>query len=267
MAEDSHAAWVVRDYRDDLFERCLRLLESTSESQHSTFALSELLGALRDREPAVVALHGEEVLGAAIGMVAGSRGWVARLAIHDGWRGMGIPSALLAALEAQFLLRRVQHVSYVLAVEEQLAEGLVNAGYERRGAVAYFEKTFPLDPSQAVLLDKLGGFMTPASQWETLGGMAQEKDLIERRVLAPLLHPEAASRHGVRPPRAIMLFGPPGTGKTSFARGVSARLHWPFVELLPSRLASEPNELANALREVFSTIAELDNVVVFWDEI
>jgi transitional endoplasmic reticulum ATPase len=70
------------------------------------------------------------------------------------------------------------------------------------------------------------------------------------------------------PPRAIVLFGPPGTGKTSFAKGAASRLGWPFVELFPSRLAGEsPAGLAAALREAFSLVAELDKVVVFVDEV
>ena len=65
-----------------------------------------------------------------------------------------------------------------------------------------------------------------------------------------------------------MLFGPPGTGKTTFAKGAASRLGWPFVELFPSRLAGEsPAGLAAALREAFSLVAELDKVVLFIDEV
>jgi SpoVK/Ycf46/Vps4 family AAA+-type ATPase len=64
------------------------------------------------------------------------------------------------------------------------------------------------------------------------------------------------------------LFGPPGTGKTTFAKGVAGRLSWPFVELFPSRLAGDSAAgLAAALREAFAMIAELDKVVVFIDEV
>ena len=50
------------------------------------------------------------------------------------------PSALLLGLERSLVDRRVRVLSYVLPEEEQLAEGLANAGFTRRPAVAYFDK-------------------------------------------------------------------------------------------------------------------------------
>ncbi|MEZ7897599.1 MAG: ATP-binding protein [Flaviflexus sp.] len=83
----------------------------------------------------------------------------------------------------------------------------------------------------------------------------------------PLSNPTQADEFGVVPPRSIVLFGPPGTGKTTFAKAIASRLEWPFVEVFPSRLASSPKGLAAELRETFDRIEELDNVVVFIDEV
>ncbi|MBV8291152.1 MAG: ATP-binding protein, partial [Mycobacterium sp.] len=76
-----------------------------------------------------------------------------------------------------------------------------------------------------------------------------------------------AEQYGVSPPKAVILFGPPGTGKTSFAKAVAGRLGWPFVELFPSRLAAPDVAMASALREAFATLMELESAVVFIDEV
>jgi SpoVK/Ycf46/Vps4 family AAA+-type ATPase len=83
----------------------------------------------------------------------------------------------------------------------------------------------------------------------------------------PHSRPEQAAEHGVVPPRAIVLFGPPGTGKTTFARAIASRLAWPFVELFPSQLGGGTANLATGLNDAFTTLDELENVAVFIDEV
>lgn len=259
--------WLIHDYRENDLAEVVHLIDSTAGlGQESVFSLAECIGALTSRQPAVVAVHQGAPIGAALACVAGERGWVMRIAISSSWRGRGLASALLVELERRLIAARVSRIAYVLPEEDLLGEGLLNAGYTRQPAVAYFEKVEPHHGPAAGLLEDLGGRFLPADLWAKVAGMEAEKDLIERRVVLPLAEPERAARHGVRPPRAIALFGPPGTGKTTFARGIAARLGWPFVELLPSRLADGGN-LASALRSAFARIAELERVLVFIDEV
>ncbi|MEV8372271.1 GNAT family N-acetyltransferase [Kribbella sp. NPDC056861] len=259
--------WLIREYHDDDLESVVRLCDTTADSQHSVFTLADCIGVLRSRQPSVVAVSHGRVVGAALSMVSGDRAWVTRIAIPDDLRGQGLASALLLALETQLVERRVRSIAYVLREEELLARGLENAGYSRRPAVAYYDKTISVDADQAVVLDRLGGQLLPRGLWEELAGMDQEKDLIEKRVLLPLAEPELAQQHGVEPPRAIVLFGPPGTGKTTFARAIASRLGWPFVELLPSRLAGGPQGLSAALRDAFAEVTHLERVLIFIDEV
>lgn len=103
--------------------------------------------------------------------------------------------------------------------------------------------------------------------WEQLAGMDHEKSIIERRVIMPLARPEEARRHGVEPPRAIVLFGPSGTGRTTFAKGIASRLRWLFVELFPRRLEAEGQERQAALREFFARATQMDERMLFIDEV
>jgi transitional endoplasmic reticulum ATPase len=194
---------------------------------------------------------------------------VMRISLAAAWRHRGIGSAMLGELERRLVAAGVHRIHGLLAEESEIGTlALEHSGYTARRGMVFYERLEPVDPGSAGVLGQLGGRMVRAGAWDQLGGMAREKELIERRVILPLAQPQLAERLGLVPPRAIVLFGPPGTGKTTFAKGAASRLGWPFVELFPSRLAGEsPAGLASALREAFSLVAELDKVVLFIDEV
>jgi transitional endoplasmic reticulum ATPase len=260
--------WIIREYQHNDLEGVMRLWDIVGGGDRpSVFSIAECVGALNAREPAVVATSGGQIVGACAGTIAGDRAWVMRIGRLPEHRGEQMTSALLTELERICVQRGARRMAYVLPDEELFSEGLLKAGYERKPAVAYFEKLEGLGPGEASMLEELGGRVLPSGLWERISGMEREKGIIENRVVLPLAHPERAAAHGVLPPRAIVLFGPPGTGKTTFARGIASRLAWPFVEVFPSRLAGAEGGLANALREVFARINELERVVVFLDEV
>lgn len=63
-----------------------------------------------------------------------------------------------------------------------------------------------------------------------------------------------------------MLFGPPGTGKTTFVKGVASRLRWPFVPIEPAQLREDGDESA-LLARTFDRLLELPSAVAFVDEV
>lgn len=261
------AMWHVRDYAPDDLESVVRLDgESSTTDRAAVFRLSEVVAALQAQHPSVVAAAGDQLIGAAVGRLDGDRAWVLRIVLHPSWRHQGLGTALLSALERRLRADGATTVAALLPDAETGSTALLNCGFAPQPGLTYFEKTQTVTPEDSAVLASLGGTVPAAGLWDKLSGMADEKQLIERRVVLPLAHPELADEHGVEPPQAVVLFGPPGTGKSTFAKAVASRLAWPFVELLPSRLALEDG-LANGLSRRFEEIAQLDHVLVFIDEV
>ncbi|MCF3133672.1 GNAT family N-acetyltransferase [Streptomyces olivochromogenes] len=261
--------WHLRDYRDDDLDQAIQIWDqSRMDDEDRVFPVSEVMAAAKAGQTAVVALVGDELVGMAVAQACGKRGWILLVALASRWRRQGIGSALLAEVERRLRALGIRHISALLPAHAAGTRALENSAYRFRDDLIYYEKLEPPETAHAGVLEALGGRMLPQGLWDTMAGMEREKQVVERRVVLPLTEPELADHYGVVPPKAIILFGPPGTGKTSFAKAVASRLGWPFVELFPSRLAADTTEgLAAALREAFADLAELDSVVLFIDEV
>ena len=264
------SVWRLRDIHDDDLDQVIRLWDQgrQSEVDHPVFPVSEVIAAARGSQPAVVAVAGPELVGLAVARADGERAWIMLVALSDAWRDQGLGSALIAEVERRLRQTGVRRISALLAPGATGASALENSGYRQVNGLVYYEKVERLGAGDAGLLTELGGRILPRGLWASLAGMREAKDAIERRIVLPLAEPEAAERHGVRPPKAVILFGPPGTGKTSFAKAVASRLSWPFVELFPSRLSTEADGgLAAALRQTFADLTGLESVLLFIDEV
>ena len=259
--------WRLRDFHSDDLDGILRLWDEIKAADTApVYGLSEVLASCQ-KDHAVVALHGEEVIGAAVGRAAHAQGWIVFLATTEKWQSQGIGTAMLAALEARMAPHGMTKLSALMPESETKVDAFLNRGFEVKKNLRYFERHVPVQREELKLLGELGGRVLPRDLWQKVGGMAREKELLERRLVMPLAKPELAEQYGVSPPKAVVLFGPPGTGKTTFAKAIASRLEWSFIEVFPSRLAADPQGLAGALRETFLKISELEHAVVFIDEV
>ena len=108
----------------------------------------------------------------------------------------------------------------------------------------------------------------PSYGFEAVGGYDVIKEFIRLNIIKVLKNPEKARRLGLRPPRGILLFGPPGTGKTHFARALASELKLPFLRLRTEYVVSKwygetEQRMAKAL-EIAENVAPC---VLFIDEI
>jgi SpoVK/Ycf46/Vps4 family AAA+-type ATPase len=102
--------------------------------------------------------------------------------------------------------------------------------------------------------------------WDTILGMQNEKETVEKKIILPLAHSDLAKKHGITIPKGILLFGPPGTGKTSFAKGIAGKLGWKFVEVSPSALGTAYEKEAHELKFIFDQLRLSEKIVLFFDE-
>lgn len=261
------ATWRIRDYQPGDLDALLRLWDQHRASgTEPVYALGEVLASAR-KDVAVVAVAGDDVVGACVARAAHDQGWIVFVATDADHQRIGVAGALIAAVEQRMASLGMQRLSILVPNEQPHVGALAKAGFEDRRHLRFFEREIPVKQEEMLVLRELGGRVLPRDRWMAIGGMAREKDILERRLVLPLADPELADRYGVVPPRAIVLFGPPGTGKTTFAKGIASRLEWPFVEIFPSRLAASPKGLAGELREAFEQIEALEHVVVFIDEV
>ena len=108
----------------------------------------------------------------------------------------------------------------------------------------------------------------PNIKWDQVGGLEIIKQKLIEAVDWPLSHPKIFSRMGIRPPKGILLYGPPGCGKTLLARAVATESKANFISIKgPELLSKWVGESEKGLREVFRKAKMAAPCIVFFDEL
>ena len=107
----------------------------------------------------------------------------------------------------------------------------------------------------------------PEVSWDEVGGLQDIKDRLKESIEWPLTKPELFDHFGINPPRGIVLFGAPGTGKTLLAKAIANEAKANFITIKGPELISKwVGESEKAVREVFKKAKQSSPSIIFLDE-
>merc|ERR1711869_24182 len=108
----------------------------------------------------------------------------------------------------------------------------------------------------------------PLESYADIGGLETQIQEIKEAVELPLTHPELYEDIGIRPPKGVILYGEPGTGKTLLAKAVANQTSATFLRVTGSELIRKYlGDGPRLVRELFRVADEQAPTIVFIDEI
>ncbi|MCF8108316.1 MAG: CDC48 family AAA ATPase [Desulfohalobiaceae bacterium] len=108
----------------------------------------------------------------------------------------------------------------------------------------------------------------PEVSWEDVGGLPVIKQSLIEAVEWPLNYPRLYEKAGTRPPKGLLISGPPGCGKTMLAKAVAHESRVNFISVKgPALLSKYVGESEQGVRDVFSKARQAAPCIVFFDEI
>lgn len=120
------------------------------------------------------------------------------------------------------------------------------------------------DPMVSVMkIDK-----SPTESYSDIGGLESQIQEIKESVELPLTHPELYEEMGIKPPKGVILYGAPGTGKTLLAKAVANQTSATFLRIVGSELIQKYlGDGPRLCRQIFKVAADNAPSIVFIDEI
>ncbi|KFY62729.1 hypothetical protein V496_04428 [Pseudogymnoascus sp. VKM F-4515 (FW-2607)] len=156
------------------------------------------------------------------------------------------------------------YVSIMSFVDKDLLEPGASVLLHHKSVSIVGVLTDDADPLVTVMkLDK-----APTESYADIGGLEQQIQEVRESVELPLMHPELYEEMGIKPPKGVILYGAPGTGKTLLAKAVANQTSATFLRIVGSELIQKYlGDGPRLVRQLFQVAAENAPSIVFIDEI
>lgn len=108
----------------------------------------------------------------------------------------------------------------------------------------------------------------PTEEYTDIGGLDKQIEELIEAIVLPMTHKEKFDNIGIRPPKGLLMFGPPGTGKTMMARACAAQTKATFLKLAgPQLVQMFIGDGAKMVRDAFELAREKAPAIIFIDEL
>lgn len=108
----------------------------------------------------------------------------------------------------------------------------------------------------------------PNVGWDDVGGLEPVKAALREAIAWPMSRPQFFQHLGLRPPHGILLFGPPGNGKTLVVKALASQSNLNFISVKgPELLSKYVGESERGVRELFARARQVAPCIVFLDEV
>jgi len=174
---------------------------------------------------------------------------------------VGADLAALAKESAMVVLRKVLP-DLKLKEDEPLSKEIIEKLVITQDDFKEALKVVRPSAMREVLIEK------PNVKWDDVGGLEKAKQSLIEAIEWPLKNPKDFKRMGITPPRGILLYGAPGTGKTLLAKAVATESKANFILVKgPELLSKWVGESEKAVREIFKKARQTAPTIIFFDEI
>lgn len=173
----------------------------------------------------------------------------------------GFVGADVAALSKEAAMHALRKILPEINIEEEIPAEVLDALEVKKED--FHEGLKNVEPSamREVFIE------VPKVKWSDIGGLESAKKELIEAVEWPLKYPEAFDTFHTKPPKGLLLYGPPGSGKTLLAKAVAGESQANFISIKgPELLSRFVGESERAVREMFRKAKQSAPTIIFFDE-